>query len=91
MEAEFRALKDAEECRRLLAVNQWLCAADVEDDQAYGIKIRSEVAGSGNWLLGIEKFKSWFDEQYCSTPLLWLNGMPGAGKCCQVLKLPLVH
>ncbi|KAH7163352.1 hypothetical protein B0J13DRAFT_634582 [Dactylonectria estremocensis] len=41
---------------------------------------KAKFSGSGQWLLEDRGFKNWFDPVYCTTPLLWLNGIPGAGK-----------
>ncbi|KAH8691089.1 hypothetical protein GQ44DRAFT_636325, partial [Phaeosphaeriaceae sp. PMI808] len=36
--------------------------------------------GTGDWLLGNERFSSWFNPYPRTAPLLWLSGIPGAGK-----------
>ncbi|KAK8044973.1 hypothetical protein PG993_004997 [Apiospora rasikravindrae] len=41
---------------------------------------REEDAAAGKWLLDDNRFQLWSEKDYCATPLLWLNGKPGAGK-----------
>ncbi|KAK7598537.1 hypothetical protein V3481_000161 [Fusarium oxysporum f. sp. vasinfectum] len=66
---------------QLLAVCHWLRPIDPAADQARFSKIRSEYPGTGRWLLDNETFKGWFDLRYARIPpLLWLTGLPGAGK-----------
>lgn len=79
-EAQFKLIRDAEESRRRTTVNTWLHAASTETDQYNASSIRSEYPETGGWLFDMNKFKAWFDPQFCSTPALWLNGIPGAGK-----------
>ncbi|KAK2606195.1 hypothetical protein QQS21_003366 [Conoideocrella luteorostrata] len=72
---------DTERLGRLQAVNKWLKPTDVETDQVCYSRIRSECPGSGRWLLKKTSFQEWFDPRYpVIPPLLWLNGIPGAGK-----------
>ncbi|KAF4946503.1 hypothetical protein FGADI_11141 [Fusarium gaditjirri] len=73
MEEDFRL--------RRLAVCRWLRPIDSAADQARLSKIRSEYPGTGRWLLDNDTFKSWLDLRYARIPpLLWLTGLPGAGK-----------
>ncbi|KAH4922495.1 hypothetical protein HBI23_095700 [Parastagonospora nodorum] len=70
----------AEVHRRREVVRQWLSAANYEADQETFFNIRQQYPGTGHWLLSDNKFNSWFDPMFCSNHLLWLNGIPGAGK-----------
>ncbi|KAI8934776.1 hypothetical protein NX059_008463 [Plenodomus lindquistii] len=74
------AQKVCESLRRRDEVYRWLAAANCEADQETYSKIRQDFQGSAKWLLQKIRFRSWFDPQFCSTHLLWLNGIPGAGK-----------
>lgn len=65
--------------RRREVVHQWLSAANCESDHETYVKLRQECKGTGNWLFQKNRFRSWFDPNFCSTHLLWLNGIPGAG------------
>ncbi|KAF2726766.1 hypothetical protein EJ04DRAFT_452711 [Polyplosphaeria fusca] len=68
----------AELDRRRLSVLQWLCAVDVQARQEYVARLR--YGRTGQWLLNDPRFVKWFSIDYCAEPLLWLNGIPGAGK-----------
>ncbi|CVK84365.1 uncharacterized protein FPRN_01929 [Fusarium proliferatum] len=64
-----------------LAVCHWLRTIDPAADQDIFSKIRAEYPGTGRWLLDNETFKGWIDLRYARIPpLLWLTGLPGAGK-----------
>lgn len=70
-----------EELIRSRAVQSWLKAADVDSDQYDLSKIRADFPGTGRWLLDHSAFIDWFNPQYPNIPpLLWLNGIPGAGE-----------
>lgn len=71
---------EVEKCRRRETVYQWLSPAKSEVDQETYMKIRQEYPDTGHWLLKVNRFHSWFDPVFCSTQLLWLNGIPGAGQ-----------
>lgn len=55
----------------------WLQGADFEDD--HDILRRAQIQGTGRWLFDNTQFKKWFDPMSKHT-LLWMNGLPGAGK-----------
>ncbi|KAF5593766.1 zinc finger C2H2-type integrase DNA-binding protein [Fusarium subglutinans] len=64
-----------------LAVCHWLRAIDPAADQNVFCKIRAEYPGTGGWLLGNHLFDGWLDPKFAKIPpLLWLTGLPGAGK-----------
>jgi len=76
-----------EELARSRALHSWLKPADVESDQYHFSKLRAEYPGTGKWLLKQKAFEEWFNPQYANVPpLLWLNGIPGAGKCPRLLQ-----
>ncbi|KAH4106786.1 hypothetical protein HBI82_035170 [Parastagonospora nodorum] len=72
--------ENAELHRRREVVRQWLSAANYEADQETFFNICQQYPGTGHWLFLDNKFNSWFDSMFCSNHLLWLNGIPGAGK-----------
>ena len=79
-EVEFQNVRDADLDRRLSKVLQWLSPASSETIQESCEKARSEYPRTGKWLLTDDKFSKWFHPNFCSNPLLWLSGIPGAGK-----------
>jgi hypothetical protein len=78
--AAFRANREAIGERRRKAVQEWLSAAEYDADQEKSNKIREEYPETGRWLLGNDLFKSWFQPEVCTAPILWISGIPGAGK-----------
>lgn len=79
-EAEFRGLREAEDLRRRGAVQDWLSAANVEEDQEVKASVRAEYLGVCGWILDHRSVQAWHDSNPHSLPLLWINGIPGAGK-----------
>jgi hypothetical protein len=77
---QFQAIADAESSRKLRELYGWLRAPCVANDQQEYSKLRAEYPGTGRWLLSNTYFKEWF-EPLCQSipPVLWLNGIPGAG------------
>ncbi|KAI1682859.1 hypothetical protein KJE20_07591 [Pyrenophora tritici-repentis] len=80
VELEFDRQRDEEIHRRRIMCHQWLVAANCGADQETYARVRQEYPGTGQWFLQKNRFRSWFDPNFCSTPLLWMNGIPGAGK-----------
>ncbi|KAM0210011.1 hypothetical protein ACHAQI_006123 [Fusarium lateritium] len=80
--AENQSIAETEGRRyhRHLAVDSWLRATKPDNDQYRFSKIREDYPNTGQWLLDNQSFKEWFDPRYPTIPpLLWLNGLPGAG------------
>jgi hypothetical protein len=77
--ADFQRLKEEEERNRRIAVRNWLSAACTDVDQERGVSVRKHNPGSGRWLLGNNQVQGWFNPEFCSAPLVWINGIPGAG------------
>lgn len=79
-EVKFSELQDEYLRRRWPVVQNWLNAYNSSIHQKACAAARSECPGSGQWLFANARFKRWFDPLFCSTPLFWLKGIPGAGK-----------
>ncbi|KAF2267625.1 putative zinc finger protein [Lojkania enalia] len=79
--ARFETQTKNEELHQLRTVFDWLRPAKVESDQDEFVKIRTAYSGIGKWILDDPTFQEWFDPLFpMIPPLLWLNGIPGAGK-----------
>jgi hypothetical protein len=72
-------MKDQGNLRREI-VKAWLCPFSCESQQETHLKTRSVCKDPGRWLLDNPRFQDWLNPDYCSKPLLWLNGIPGAGR-----------
>ncbi|KAK6860606.1 hypothetical protein PG995_004242 [Apiospora arundinis] len=72
---------DEQTLRRIRDVLNWLRPTNVNVDQAALVEARADYPGTGEWLLENPLFREWFDPRHPSIPsLLWINGIPGAGK-----------
>ncbi|KAI3335699.1 putative zinc finger protein [Ustulina deusta] len=72
---------DDQDLQRIRDVHNWLRATNVEVDQDNHAKARAEYPGTGRWLIETALFQDWFNPRFPTIPpLLWLNGIPGAGK-----------
>ncbi|KAI1170611.1 hypothetical protein F4777DRAFT_568638 [Nemania sp. FL0916] len=61
-------------------VLQWLAPFDCWPDHYKHRQTRSICTNPGTWLLDEPQLKEWMDPESIQTPLLWLRGIPGAGK-----------
>ncbi|KAK0115664.1 hypothetical protein ONS95_000067 [Cadophora gregata] len=77
---EFRLAEEARSQRKRLDVVTWLSAFDPILDHEAAMTARIMYPSSGRWLLQESKMKAWLDHNIGSSPLLWMNGIPGAGK-----------
>jgi Cdc6-like AAA superfamily ATPase len=86
--AEFRSNRENREKRiieerdekneqRFRELRTWLQGADFEHD--HDTLRRAQLPGTGRWLFENTQFKRWFDP-LSTYSLLWMNGLPGAGK-----------
>lgn len=81
---EEKLRSEEEKCRRRGYVYKWLAAANFEADQEAHLSIRQAYPGTGKWLLKDPRFSSWFNSLSCDTHLLWLTGIPGAGRLSRI-------
>jgi len=75
----FQRDKAAQEIYCRARVTQWLSPFNSEIEQDRHRRTRLVCKDPGRWLLNDPKLQKWFNDSYCSTPLLWLSGIPGAG------------
>ncbi|KEZ43202.1 hypothetical protein SAPIO_CDS4876 [Scedosporium apiospermum] len=66
--------------RRAQAVRAWLAAESMTVHQDHFSALRHEYPGSGEWILKKNRVRQWLDVGSAAGPLLWLTGIPGAGK-----------
>ncbi|KAL4936205.1 hypothetical protein BDV06DRAFT_233640 [Aspergillus oleicola] len=76
----YRRSKEDERRRKRIAVRDWLNAANTADDQEKYTEERSKYPETGKWIFHDTIMRSWRDSTNMSTPLMWLTGIPGAGK-----------
>lgn len=63
-----------------LEVLQWVAAASMSDWHERFCEARKCCPGSGDWFLESAKLKDWKDSDTPNNLVLWLHGIPGAGK-----------
>lgn len=61
-------------------VMEWIAGAQTHLDHEAFCAIRDEYKGSGDWILKHEKVQNWREADTPVSSILWLNGIPGAGK-----------
>ncbi|KAJ6007433.1 ankyrin repeat-containing protein [Penicillium herquei] len=76
---ELERQRNADESTTHRAVQCWLNSADVQVDHESVSDVRSTNQAAGQWLLQNDVFRSWQSAD-TKDPLLWLSGIPGAGK-----------
>ncbi|KAF7554205.1 hypothetical protein G7Z17_g3062 [Cylindrodendrum hubeiense] len=76
-ETNFQHIQNEYLRHRLREVLRWLNPYNSESQHETCVK--AKFPKSGEWLVRDIGFKNWVDPLYCTTPLLWLNGIPGAG------------
>ena len=62
-----------------------LVSPKLYDEQLDSLLNRS-FGGSSNWLLGDQSFLDWLDISNTAVRLLWLRGIPGAGRYTLFIK-----
>ncbi|KAI8940928.1 hypothetical protein NX059_002183 [Plenodomus lindquistii] len=81
MKAKLDELLAAEQLKKLLTVREWLAArTQVQPDHDAYTKIRNAYSTTTHWILKHEAVAHWMGAAIPNTPILWLNGIPGAGK-----------
>src|SRR5947208_3650562 len=78
-EKHFEEDEKAERSRRSIAVIEKIRPPNCQVDQDCAAETRHE-SQTGQWILQHKQVKDWMNSQSTMNPLLWLNGIPGAGK-----------
>lgn len=68
-------------------VLKWISSATMSDLHEQYCKKRQFCPGSGRWILKKEKIEGWKDEEIPTNSILWMHGIPGAGKSLKFLAL----
>jgi len=81
MQTKLDELIAEEHRKKKKAVKEWLAVGSQpqQDHENYG-ETRREFPSTGRWILKHEFVKDWIEADNPPSPLLWLTGMPGAGK-----------
>ena len=78
MKSDLARLERSETDRQQVRVQQWLAA--INSATRHENAARERFRDTGKWLLQKQRFQSWSSPEQCIDPLLWLHGIPGAGK-----------
>ena len=81
----FEVIAKAEILRRSLAVTEKIHPPNTLTDHEGAAEIRQDYPDSGRWILRHAALRDWMDFRRPNIPVLWVNGIPGAGT------LPLLH
>ncbi|KAK4209645.1 hypothetical protein QBC37DRAFT_430021 [Rhypophila decipiens] len=61
-------------------VRAWLSPEDMMADQEHYTELRRGYPGTGGWILRRNLVTTWLDPSANVNPILWVTGIPGAGK-----------
>ncbi|KAK3321504.1 hypothetical protein B0T19DRAFT_374928 [Cercophora scortea] len=76
----FEQEQEGRESRQRDRVMQWLSPFNCVNEHERHRSKRSVCKDPGRWLLNNDKFKDWVSSDRSANPMLWLSGIPGAGK-----------
>lgn len=75
----FEEIAKAERLRRLLTVTEKVRPPNTLADHEGALESRQDYPESGKWILRHPYLKDWMDLTCTNIPVLWVNGIPGAG------------
>ena len=75
----FERIAKGEQSQRLIAVIEKIHPPNTISDHEQAVEVRQEHPGTGRWILEVGRVKKWMDSSTTDVPLLWVNGIPGAG------------
>ncbi|OAL02432.1 C2H2 domain-containing protein [Phaeosphaeriaceae sp. SRC1lsM3a] len=71
----------AERLKKLVTIREWLAVGQQPvDDHAEYQRIRRQYTTTAQWILDHAVIKEWINDTSPSNPLVWMHGIPGAGK-----------
>jgi hypothetical protein len=74
------AIEKRETKKNHMTMLNWLSAVDVILDQEVTSAVRQTDGVTGDWILSEKKVHAWMDPANNLVRMLWLKGIPGAGK-----------
>lgn len=77
----YKQQEEAERNKNFCTVLEWIAAAHTtKHDHDLYCSTRREYRRSGEWILRDERVQNWKECDIPISSVLWLNGIPGAGK-----------
>ena len=80
MRNQFTIIEENAQKKRRLDVINWLAAVNSVLDQEASAAVRNEYPSTGKWILQDINIRSWMDPNNSMVPIMWMNGIPGAGE-----------
>ncbi|OJJ43210.1 hypothetical protein ASPZODRAFT_103600 [Penicilliopsis zonata CBS 506.65] len=77
---EFRRGYNSQREQEYISAVQWISAPQMILDHEAFCEVRKECAGSGDWILQHHIIREWRDIDPPVSSIVWMNGIPGAGK-----------
>ena len=79
IDAQLKA-EESQQRKLMIDVDAWLAPAGCKRDHERYLVIQHEYPNTGNWLLRARQVRKWLDPLCSDVPVVWLYGIPGAGK-----------
>lgn len=79
-EKAFQEADIARKDNQRIAVRTWLSARNVQLDHDVYTEVRKLYPSTGLWVLQKTAIAAWHDSQHTSGSLVWVHGIPGAGR-----------
>jgi hypothetical protein len=81
-------LVEVERNKKALLVKEWLATgSQAQIDHENFLAVRQHYPNTGRWILKNESILNWITADIPITPLVWLNGIPGAGTLRNIVAL----
>lgn len=77
IESSFIKVFQSERNKQYIALQNWLSAVNIKVDHQGYTTMRHE--NTGHWILNNDIIKEWINPDKSTIPMVWLNGIPGAG------------
>ncbi|PMD14292.1 hypothetical protein NA56DRAFT_393481 [Hyaloscypha hepaticicola] len=79
-EKAFQEADSARKDNQRIVVRTWLSARNVQLDHDVYTGVRESYPSTGLWVLQKTAIAAWHDNEHPSGSLVWIHGIPGAGK-----------